>query len=259
MKQWIAFYQQHLLVLQGSFLLPSGALPKPDFCLALQPQASIELAVFSQLPELPGLQLWTDKEVRTLSTEDLMLYGRARTLYAWYQQHRFCGYCGHPTEPMIRGAEIYAHCPNCQARHYPRVNPCIITVVTRGEDLLLAQGKRHRTGLYAAIAGFVDAGESAEQALVREVQEEVGLEVYDQQYLGSESWPFPQQLMLAYQCQCLPGELRLQASEILDARWFHYQNLPDIPPVQTIAGRMIRYIAKTMQEAKTMQVAPKTH
>lgn len=245
--QVIAFTQQLLLTRSGQFILPLAELPEPDFLLPLwQGNAELQLAVYRQWPAMPGIQLWADADIRQLKQTDLAVFGRARSLYAWYLQHQFCGLCGGATQPWHQGGEVYASCGQCGARHYPRINPCVITVITRPGELLLARGHRHPPGMYAAIAGFIDAGESAEQALVREVQEEVGLTVTAQHYLGSESWPFPQQLMLAFEAQCQPGPLRLAAGEILAADWFAYDQLPNIPPVQTIAGRMIRQIAARM-------------
>jgi len=166
------------------------------------------------------------------------LAGRAAQLLDWERDHAFCGRCGSPME--TDGAERAMRCRQCETTIYPRIAPCIITLVTRGDQLLLAQSARFRRPMYSTLAGFVEAGESAEDTLRREVREEVGIEVGNIHYFGSQSWPFPNQLMLGFTATHESGELRPDPSEIADAQWFDTSDLPPIPPATSIAGQLIR-------------------
>jgi NAD+ diphosphatase len=138
-------------------------------------------------------------------------------------------------------------CPGCGALHFPRISPAVITLVHRGRDeVLLASDRRFRPGFFALVAGFVEAGETLEQAAAREIREEVGLEVDDLRYFGSQSWPFPSQLMVGFFARYRSGEIRVQEEELTEARWFHLDDLPgpgDRPAGFSIAGRLIeRYL-----------------
>lgn len=184
------------------------------------------------------------REVAYLSETAFSLCSRARTLLDWYRQSRYCGQCGQPTKRVAN--EPATSCEPCRLRFYPRISPCVIALVTRGNQVLLAQGQRHRSkGWYSTIAGFIEAGESAEQAVIREVKEEVGVNVGNLQYLNSQAWPFPNQLMLGFHAEYLSGEISPQPGEIADAQWFDIDDLPNYPPGITIAGWLIRqYLAQ---------------
>jgi NAD+ diphosphatase len=155
------------------------------------------------------------------------LAGRASQILDWYRGHKFCGYCG--TETEEHASDRATHCPNCGAIHYPRLSPSIITLVHRGEELLLARNHRFPEGMYSTLAGFVEPGESIETTLRREVKEEVGVTVGALEYLGSQPWPFPNSLMLGFLAEYESGDFVLQEEEISDAHWFHYTKLPAIP------------------------------
>ena len=131
-------------------------------------------------------------------------------------------------------------CPACHASYYPRINPCMIVLVTRGEELLLARAQRFSTPMYSTLAGFVEAGESVEETLVREVREEVGVDVRNARYFGSQPWPFPSNLMLGFHAEYAGGDIVVQEEEIADARFFHYSQLPMIPPRGSIAHALIQ-------------------
>jgi NAD+ diphosphatase len=166
------------------------------------------------------------------------LAGRAAQLLAWERDHRFCGRCGgdmaaDPTERAMR-------CGPCGTVNYPRINPCVIVLVTRGEELLLARNARFPRPFYSTLAGFIEAGENAEECLRREVQEEVGIEVGALSYFRSQSWPFPNQLMLGFFAEYRAGEIVCEPGEIADARWFHHSELPQVPPETSISGQLIR-------------------
>lgn len=165
--------------------------------------------------------------------------GRALQILEWDVSHRFCGRCGTPTAAHPRGERAKA-CPSCHASYYPRINPCMIVLVTRGEELLLARAQRFSRPMYSTLAGFVEAGESVEETLVREVREEVGVEVCNPRYFGSQSWPFPSNLMLGFHAEHAGGDIVIQEDEIADARFFHYTALPEIPPRGSIAHALIQ-------------------
>ncbi|MBQ2599526.1 MAG: NAD(+) diphosphatase [Bacteroidales bacterium] len=157
----------------------------------------------------------------------------------WLSATRFCPACGQPLQ--FHDTENALVCPACGRLHYPRIEPCIITLITRGDELLLLRNVRDTQGIYACLAGFVESGETLEQALRREVREETGLEVQDIRYAGSQGWPFPDQLMVAFYAEYKSGEIRIQESEIADARWFRRDALPPLPRPGSIARRLINH------------------
>lgn len=149
------------------------------------------------------------------------LASRAVQVVGWDRNHRFCGRCGTETEPQP--AERQRRCPNCGLSVYPRLTPAIIVLVTRGDEdqeALLAWGRRRRSPYYSTIAGFVEVGESLEEAVEREVKEETGIEVRQISYFGSQPWPFPGQLMVGFRARYASGEIEVQRSEIVQAGWF---------------------------------------
>lgn len=167
------------------------------------------------------------------------LVSRAFQVSEWVRTHRFCGVCA---SPMYRSdTELCFHCPGCGFAAYPRVSPAMMVLIRRDDHILLARHNNYGTARHTALAGFVEAGESIEAAVHREVFEEVGLYVRDLRYFGSQSWPFPHSLMVAFTAEYAGGELSLQENEIADAQWFGPGDvLPDIPMVESIAGRLIR-------------------
>ena len=172
---------------------------------------------------------------------DWLIAGRAVQLVEWARTHRFCGRCGEPT--VAQEHERAMRCPSCGLLAFPRLAPAMITLVTRGEgadeEALLARGVQFRAPMYSCLAGFVEPGESLEQAVVREVREEVGVEVGDVRYWGSQPWPFPHSLMIGFTARWTAGEIEIDPSEILDAQWYRRDALPPIPPGISIARKLI--------------------
>jgi NAD+ diphosphatase len=177
-----------------------------------------------------------------LSFDETQAVSRAAQLDTWLSLHRYCGRCGH--EAALAEDDRALVCPNCGNRMYPKLAPCVIGIVIRDNKILLAHGVRHRKDIYTALAGFVEVGESAEQAFAREVKEEVGIEVKNIEYVGSQNWPFPHQLMLAFVCDYAGGELNLDEREILDAGWYDRSDLPSLPGHYTIARSVIEEALK---------------
>ncbi|KGE03535.1 NAD(+) diphosphatase [Pseudohaliea rubra] len=166
------------------------------------------------------------------------LAGRAAQLLAWERDHRFCGRCGAPM--VLDARERAMRCDGCARSVYPRISPCVIVLVTRGDYLLLARNARTRRPFYSTLAGFVEAGESLEHCVAREVREEVAVEVETPRYFSSQPWPFPDQLMVGFHARYASGAICCQPEEIAHADWFHYRDLPPIPPAGSIAGQLIQ-------------------
>ena len=165
------------------------------------------------------------------------LAGRGVQIIEWHRTHRYCGQCG--GELATHSVDRARECNSCKRTFYPRLSPCIIVLVTRGEEVLLARGDRHPEGMYSTLAGFIEPGETAEHAVHREVREEVGIEISNLEYWGSQPWPFPHQLMLGFYAEYKQGELIFEDEEITEASWWHYRELPQHPPETTISGKLI--------------------
>lgn len=168
--------------------------------------------------------------------------GRAAQVLEWDRAHRFCGVCGTATE--LLAGERSRRCPACGHSSYPRISPAMMALVWRRDrghpELLLARAPHFVAGMFSALAGFVEAGESLEDCVHREVEEEVGLKVKNLRYFGSQSWPFPHSLMVAFTAEWAAGEIVPQAGEIESADWFALDALPNIPPRFSISGHLIR-------------------
>jgi NAD+ diphosphatase len=165
------------------------------------------------------------------------LAGRALQLLQWDRDHQYCGRCGAPT--VAREEERARLCPACKLTAYPRVAPAVMALIKRGRELLLARSPHFPSGMYSALAGFVEPGETLEQCLAREVAEEVGVAVANLSYFASQPWPFPHSLMIAFVCDWAGGEIRTEDPEIEAADWFDVLQLPKIPSKISIARRLI--------------------
>jgi NAD+ diphosphatase len=175
-----------------------------------------------------------------LDDAQFALAGRALQIVDWDRTHQYCGACGRPT--VARTSERSRECPGCGLVAYPRLAPAVMALVRRGSELLLARSPRFTKGVYSALAGFVEPGETLEQCLEREVYEEVGIRVRDVRYFASQPWPFPHSLMIAFFAEHDAGEIRIDDAEIEDARWFdieNIENLPRLPARISIARRLI--------------------
>lgn len=226
-------------------------LPRADLpdALGLQPLRSLEVGELAGIhygaaevaAGSPAPQGMAWQGLRTLYTvlEDaqLALAGRALQLVDWDRTHQFCGRCGNPTAP--KADETVRLCPACGLASYPQIAPAVMALVRRGRELLLARGPHFPPGMYSALAGFIEPGESLEQGLAREIAEEVGVKVDNVAYFASQPWPFPHSLMIAFTCEWTAGEIRPRAGEIEAADWFDVFQLPRIPSKISIARRLI--------------------
>ena len=164
----------------------------------------------------------------------------------WDRLHQFCGRCGERTDYKegVRAKE----CGRCGLISFPRLSPAVIVAVERGKKLLLARANRFPTQFYSVLAGFVEPGETLEEAVAREVKEEVGIEVTNIRYFGSQPWPFPDSLMIGFTAQYAGGEICIDRTEIVDAGWFEADELPSLPGKISIARRLIDWFVEKQQK-----------
>jgi len=169
--------------------------------------------------------------------EAFALAARASQLLDWQKNHRYCGRCG---TPMVRKPTEFAMaCPSCSLLNYPRISPAVMVLIERGDELLLARSPHFREGMFSALAGFVEAGETLEQCAHREVREEVGVAITNLRYFRSQPWPFPDSLMIAFFADYVSGDITPDPSEIEAAGWFPRSALPPLPDPVSIARQLI--------------------
>ena len=167
-----------------------------------------------------------------------LLAGRAVQLSEFYRSHKYCGYCGN--KMYISETEWCCMCSSCKQRYYPQIAPSVIVAIRRNNKILLAKHVRHQQeNLYTVLAGFVEVGETIEQAVHREIFEESSICVKNLRYVASQPWPFPNSIMMAYLADYDSGELEIDKTELADANWYHYDELPKIPEYGTIARQLI--------------------
>lgn len=234
-------FKQHQLLVDENFQLPKVEKLADDLHFISDEQViARDLHIEEAIPEgyllVPIRQLitqWSKLEFEQAS--------RAIQLLEWRRNHKFCSHCG--TETEVHVSEYAMVCPACRYHQYPRVQPCVITVITRGKDeILLAKNAKNQSNMYGLIAGFVEVGETLEEAVARETLEEIGVKIKNIQYLSSQPWPFPSNLMIAFKAEYDSGELILQADEISDAQFFKFDQLPEIPFAGSIAHAMIQHV-----------------
>lgn len=210
----------------------------PHFLGMLGATACVAIDLADDAAELPGMP-YVGLRTLFLKVPDplLALAARAFQVVDFDRTHRFCGRCG--TATTTKEAERARACPACGLVAYPRVSPAMMALVTRGREILLARSHRFATGVFSALAGFVEPGETIEDCVRREVREEVGVEVGAITYFASQAWAFPHSLMIAYTAEYAGGEIRVDDAEIAEARWFPIDALPKLPGSVSIARRLI--------------------
>jgi len=169
----------------------------------------------------------------------LSLGGMARMILHWQDRSRFCGYCGQPTRWL--DSEWGRNCDTCQEHMFPAIHPCAIVLVTRPGEILLTRKSNWAPNRYSLVAGFQEFGESLEETAMREINEETGVIADNIRYIGSQCWPFPSQVMVGFVADYVAGKIKVDATELADARWFATNALPGLPPKRSIA----RYILDT--------------
>lgn len=247
---WVfAFVEGQLLLREGEDLPAPGALPDAAESHYMGRLDGLDAWALRLDAEPPG---WRRVPLRAammaMPAAQMGLASRAAQLVEWDRTHRFCGVCGSATEPVAH--ERARRCPRCEHVAYPRVTPAMMALVWRPGAVLLARSPRFAPGVYSALAGFVEAGETIEQCVVRETAEEVGVQVDALRYYGSQSWPFPHSLMVAFTARWCGGDIVPQEGEIEDARWFALDALPPIPPRFSISGHLIRDTVQALAEGR---------
>lgn len=169
--------------------------------------------------------------------------GLGNQLVYWNRNHRFCGKCGKTTED--KQDERAKVCADCGQIYYPRLSPAIIVAVLKDDKILLAHSQRFPAKFYSVLAGFVEPGENLEECVKREVREETGIGVKNIKYFGSQPWPFPDSLMIAFTAEYEDGEIEVDKTEIADAEWYSREEIPRIPPSISIARKLIDWFLKS--------------
>ena len=201
-------------------------------------------------PAPPGARWAGVRSLFGVMADDLVaIAGRAGQLLEWNRSHKYCGACATPTERDA--TERVRRCPACKLASYPRISPAMMCLVTRGSQILLARNVNFPPGRFSALAGFLEAGESIEDAVHREVREEVGVEVEKPNYFASQSWPFPNSLMIAFTAEYVSGTVKPDGHEIVEADWFDASNLPQLPPRISIARALIDHALLRFRDAST--------
>lgn len=191
----------------------------------------------AQLAHLRSLLLHDDLELFSVAA-------RAWQVALFLRTHRFCGQCGSTMQKI--DWEMAMQCHRCHHRCYPRISPCIIVAIRHEDKILLAQGKPQKDrNIFSTLAGFVESGETLENAVHREVFEEVGVAIKNLRYMSSQPWPFPHSLMVGFLADFDSGDIKVDGHEIIEAHWFKYDELPNIPPKFSIAGQLIE---RTIEE-----------
>jgi NAD+ diphosphatase len=251
--RWLLVQNQGLIVVPGADgpQLPEGELPGsldgavgPPLCLGTLAGTPCWVAALTPEAAVPaGLQRETlvPMQGTRLPDELLSLGGMAMQALHWQGTSGFCPRCGGPTERIPD--EWGKRCGRCAYEHYPHLHPCVIVLVKDGDRCLLTRKAGWTPGRYGLVAGFVDNGESLEGAACREVKEEVGVDVTDLRYVGSQNWPFPSQLMIGFVARYAGGELAVDREELEDARWFPCHDLPSRPSRHSIAGYILDHYA----------------
>lgn len=235
--QWGSLAEAH----DGAELVFLGLLDGRA-CFAAVPDEGAEGPAYT-LPNIWGI-------LGHFSETDLAIYGGARSLVDWHARHRFCARCGHSTEIAKGGWQ--RNCPACSAQHFPRTDPVTIMLVEWDDRLLLGRQPQFPPGRFSALAGFVEPGETVEEAVRREVLEEAGLSVGDVRYVASQPWPFPSQLMIGCHAQALGCELTIDKNELEEADWFTRREVEEAlqgaetarflaPPRQAVARSLLEW------------------
>jgi NAD+ diphosphatase len=197
---------------------------------------SVELPGDAQVPD--GMKFVDLRQAYSeMSEKCFALVNKAVQIMEWDRTNQFCSRCGTKTlrKPEERGKE----CPDCGELFYPRISPAVIVLIRKGKEILLARSPNFPPEMYSLIAGFVEPGESAEAAVIREIREEVGIEVRNITYFGTQAWPFPNSLMIGFTAEYDSGDIQPDGFEIEDAKWFSVENLPVLPGKISIARKLI--------------------
>jgi NAD+ diphosphatase len=254
---WCVNYQQKVLLPSPASKLPFGtfselnlpiAKPKIVHHIGYKDESPVYLVQVLESDFVANEQDFAGLRQVLYQQPDMFEYvARAFQVNLFLKTHKYCGQCGNEME--LIDWELATHCQPCNHRCYPRISPCIIVAIRKGNEILLAQGAKSTSGMYSVLAGFVESGETLEQAVHREVFEEVGIKVKNLKYFGSQPWPFPHSLMMGYTAEYAGGEITICEDEILAADWFTLETMPETPPTLSISGQLIERTKAMMKLA----------
>jgi NAD+ diphosphatase len=250
------------LLLNGTKITTAGAPHKPEL-----PSGALSLEKLSSQPvhignwqgrpcrmafitdDYDGLKNYQQHSVHAKNPQIpislLSLAGVGLMINHWEQSSRYCGYCGQELQRLP--GQWGKYCGSCGNHHFPRIHPCSIGLVIKGDEILLVRKPEWLDGRYGLVAGFVEFGESLEEAMAREIKEETGIDVDNVRYLGSQCWPFPSQIMNGFVADYVSGDIVLQDDELEAAAWFKLEALPNLPPQRSIARYLIDRAAEFLQ------------
>ncbi|MFK5926918.1 MAG: NAD(+) diphosphatase [Desulfuromusa sp.] len=183
-----------------------------------------------------------------ISIELLSLAGIGQMILHWEQSSKYCGHCGREMGRLQN--EWGKECQACNHHHFPRIHPCVIGLVIKGDEILLARKEEWADGRYSLVAGFVEFGECLEEAMARETVEETNIQIKNIRYIGSQSWPFPSQLMCGFVADYAGGKIALNDKELADAKWCRLDQLPTLPPNRSIARYLIDRSGEFMENSQ---------
>jgi NAD+ diphosphatase len=261
---WFAFREERLLVSRGDPVVVPRVASLEDlglsatFCYDIGSLNGQRCWAVGLGPDTAPPEGMVFRDLRGMWGVDerfFVMAGRAKQIVEWDRTHRFCG--RDATETVAGPTPLSKECPRCGMLFYPRLSPAVIVLVKREDEVLLARSPGFPPGMYSVLAGFVEPGESIEETIEREVREEVGVEVDNVRYFGSQPWPFPNSLMIGFTADCAGGELRADPAEIEDAGWYSADNLPPVPPKVSIARAMIdEFVARYDQRLEEAPERP---
>lgn len=248
---WCIVHQHRVFMSAPSQVIPYGLFEELNLPVA-QPQVVHEIGEYEQQPVYMMVAAEIEDEQHFVGLRSVLyhqtpifeLVARAYQVSLFLKTHQYCGQCGQPME--LIDWELATKCDDCNHRCYPRISPCIIVAIRKGKSILLAKGKRSTNGLYSTLAGFVESGETLEQAVHREVFEEVGIRIKNVKYVSSQPWPFPHSLMAGFVAEYESGEINICDHEIEDANWYQLDNMPETPSKLSISGQLIDKTKKMM-------------
>ena len=259
LEYWFVFQSDQLLILKNETditLLTSHVISPLESTLARRHSLGRFLDSNIYCAELPHDSSITENmalipvkhALEILGSEWYGMVVKAYSIINWDKNHHFCGRCGGVTTKIANAFERV--CTDCALTFYPRISPSIIVRILKGDQILLARSHYFKPGVYALIAGFVEPGETLEEAVHREVKEEVGIHIKNLSYFGSQAWPFPDSLMMSFTADYAYGDLIINPNEIEEAGWYDYDKLPGFPSSRISIARKL--IDQFITEKKAM-------
>jgi NAD+ diphosphatase len=190
-----------------------------------------------------GIQIYPVKTLLAQLTDNMQQWVlKAYHWFNWDRQSRYCGSCGDALFRQLETTE--KKCLRCEQSFFPRFSPAVMVLIYKEDAILLARSPHFKPGVYSAVAGFIEVGETAEQAAHREVKEELGLKITELEFFSTQTWPFPDSFMIAFKSRFASGEINIDEEELEDARWFSFDNLPELPSKASIARHLIDSVVK---------------